>query len=206
MWYRFRLNEAQFHGPSTGKYVFMDHLAPPPEPSHVTVTWIENELLLTHGIGRIQYPLHPSSPLQGWYFEWTEKVPTPQQAQIADSIRQNRAIAITNGSYLHSGSAGYCIGDSPLVLWQGACRVPGTIAVQSAYRSELAGIYARLRMCQTICRDHEIHKGSITLACDNLAAGLSLRRKLYYLNPIWDHFDLLQAIFRVVHCLPITVR
>ena len=78
--------------------------------------------------------------------------------------------------------------------------------MQSAYRSELAGIYATLRMCQTICREHEIHNGSITLACDNLAAGLSLRRKLYYLNPIWDHFDLLQAIFRVLHSLPITVR
>ena len=61
-------------------------------------------------------------------------------------------------------------------------------------------------MCSAICHQHSITSGGITLACDNLMAGRSIQRTLYYPNPTWDHFDVLQAIFRLRHALPIKVR
>ena len=48
--------------------------------------------------------------------------------------------------------------------------------------------------------------GQVTLACDNIAVGRSVQHTLHYPNPSWDHFDVLQAIFRLFTSLPIHIR
>ena len=48
-WHRFGLNTETFCGP-TSKYVLLDHDLPPFWTSHVAVTWIEGNELITHGI------------------------------------------------------------------------------------------------------------------------------------------------------------
>ena len=206
-WHRFGLNTETFRG-HTSKYVLLDHDLPPFWTSHVAVTWIEGNELITHGIGPlIQRDGTDVSAINNpWYFEWTESLPENKGQCIAEAIHGNTAIALTDGSFLRYGSAGFCIGDSLKSVWQGACRVPGPLKAQSAYRSELISSYSTLHMCSALCHQHYITSGSITIACDNISAGRSIQRTLYYPNPTWDHFDVLQAIFQLRHALPIKVR
>ena len=160
--------------------------------------------MITHGIGSIQSQVSDSRS-NPWYLKWSERLSNVQGIRIADAITKNEAIALTDGSYQKHGTAWFCIGENFNSIWQGACRVPGPMGSQSAYHSELISIYATLQMCRRVCTEHSIQSGGITIACDNLTAGHSLLRTLYYPNPTWDHFDVLQAIFRLIHILPIRV-
>ena len=55
-----------------------------------------------------------------------------------------------------------------------------------------------------LCDEYNIKQGQITIACDNIAAGLSLQG-LVFPNPSQNHFNILQAIFRTKPQLPISV-
>ena len=143
----------------------LDHDSPPFRTSHIAVAWIEGNELITHGIGPlIQSNCTDDSEVTNpWYLEWTEPISEHKGQSIAEAIRRNTAIALTDGSFLHNGSAGFCIGDSLKSLWQGACRVPGPLKAQSAYRSELIGIYSTLHMCSALCHQHSITSRGITI-------------------------------------------
>ena len=201
-WYRFVASTATFTGHNT-RYILVDHHSPKLPTSHVAVAWIRGNELFTHGIG----PYHQQAPAQSskWYFEWIDSIPQAKQEQIAEAIKQHTAIALTDGSYKQRGAAGYCIGASLSNLWRGACRVPGHDSVQSSYRSELTGVYATMQLCNKVCELYKITDGSIILACDNLGAGHKACQTLFYPGTQWDHFDLLQAIYRLRQKLPIKV-
>ena len=201
-WHRFGHNKETFNGP-TSKYVFLDHSTPPVTPSHVAVAWIEDNELISYGIGALGKD--NTLELVPWYFEWITPLTATQSLSIAEAIRNKTAVALTDGSFLRKGAAGFCVGSTLDPVWKGACRVPGALTDQSAYHSELVGIYATLQMCLKLCQEYSISSGGITIACDNIAAGRSLQRTLYYPNPTCDHFDVLQAIFRLLQTLPIQI-
>ena len=202
-WYRFVLNKETFDGHNQ-RYVFIDHEQPHLPISHIAVAWITNNVLHTHGLGLYRPLSHPQQ--SEWYFKCIDNISHTERQQIAEAIRNRKAIALTNGSYKQYGSAGYCLGASFSTLWRGACRVPGHHTIQGSYRSELMGIYATLKLCQKVCELYNITTGGITLACDNLGAGRKACQTSSYPSTKWDHFDLIQAIYRLRQQLPITVR
>ena len=138
-WQIFRQNNATFTGPTSG-YSMVDRVATVliSTISHIAVAWYDGTTLHTHGIGR--YNPTKQQPKAEWYFEWLDTIGDNQVEQIAKAIQEKTAIALTDGSYKVNGTAGFSLGSSFSNMWQGACRVPGHITSQGAYRSEIAGI------------------------------------------------------------------
>ena len=114
---------------------------------------------------------------------------------IARAISNNKAFAHTDGSYKVRGSAGFCITDFKGRSLKGACRVLGNTDDQSSCCSELAGIYAMMKLAENLCNKFHICSGSLILACDNEAAGYSIAQ-MHFPTPRQNDFDLLQAIAR----------
>ena len=131
------------------------------------MTWIEDNELISYGIGTLGNDNTPKE-LVPWYFEWTAPLTATQSLSIAEAIRNKTAVALTDGSFFRKGAAGFCVGSTLDPVWKGACHVPGALIDQSAYRSELVGIYATLQMCLKLCQEYSISSGG---TCDNIAAG-----------------------------------
>jgi hypothetical protein len=54
---------------------------------------------------------------------------------------------------------------------EGANLVPGQPSDQTAYRSELAGLFGIMIVYKLLCQVFKVHKGFIEIACDGLVAG-----------------------------------
>ena len=199
-WNRFNANTNTFTGHNT-RYKLIDQSPPPTTTSHIAVAWIDrSRQLITQGIGKWE-PQHNSERTPVWTSECTSTISDENSETLAHAIQIGRAKAVTDRSYQSEGSAGYCI-TYDNIKWRGACRVPGSTSIQCAYRSELAGILALLHMVKQLCDHHHIDKGQLTIACDNIATGKSLVQT-HYPSPQQNHFDLIQAIYRLRSALPI---
>ena len=81
--------------------------------------------------------------------------------------------------------------------------VPGQPKDQSAYHSELAGLYGTTVMTTTICNINNITEGSIEVGCDGLSA---LKQALAHdddVDPTKQHFDVISAIRQLKASSPI---
>ncbi len=115
---------------------------------------------------------------------------------LAHAISQGEAITISDGSFQDTyGTAAWVIeGCDSKGRMKGAVIVSGTAQDQSAYRSELAGIYSILIMVKKICEFFDIQQGAIELGCDGQSA---LDKAFNYVSIIRlddANHDLLQAI------------
>ena len=52
----------------------------------------------------------------------------------------------------------------------GPCTTPGNVKDQSAYRSELAGLYGIVTMLEAICKYHAVTAGKAEISCDGIQA------------------------------------
>ena len=139
---QFQPNTQDFSG-NNPQYVFSDYQAPPEDCTHVAVAWFDiMGNLQTRGIGKRR--LVEKEIDHHWTQEWQSKGTETQRRTIARAIRNRQAHALTDGSYKERGSAGYSITDYQQTTLRGACRIPGTWDVQSAYQSELVGLLATL--------------------------------------------------------------
>ena len=91
---------------------------------------------------------------------------------IVHAIENGTAIAVSDGSFKDSfGTAAWTIrGDSDDQFLTGVNVVPGVATDQSAFRSELAGLYGIIMAITTICTSRNILHGCVTVACDGEAA------------------------------------
>jgi len=83
--------------------------------------------------------------------------------QITDAVRHGLCEAVSDGSYKDgSGTAAWMIQDmlSKQVL-SGTTIIPGHTSDQSAYQSELGGIFSIVTMIHNICNYYNISKGMI---------------------------------------------
>jgi hypothetical protein len=71
--------------------------------------------------------------------------------------------------------------------------VPGYASDQSAYRSELAGLFGMAVILNVICKVHRIDKGNIELACDNESALLQVEHLDSPIAPDRLQFDMIAA-------------
>ena len=97
---------------------------------------------------------------------------TDDGATIADAIRQGKGIGVSDGSFKDKfGTACWILqGETADGEIKCPCLVPGNGSVQSAYRSELAGLYGMITMINTICAFYHIKTGSIELGCGGIQA------------------------------------
>ncbi len=127
---------------------------------------------------------------------------------IALAIQQSEAIAISDGSFQDTyGTAAWVVeGTDSNGRALGAVVVPGSAKDQSAYRSELAGLYSILVFVKQLCEFYQISSGSIELGCDGQSA-LDKAFNYVYLIRVEDaNHDLLQAIRTLWAYSPISWR
>ncbi len=91
---------------------------------------------------------------------------------IAAAIATGEAIAISDGSFQDQyGTAAWVFeGIDAIGRVTGAVVVPGSAKDQSAYRSELAGIYTIVLFTMKLCDFYQIMTGSVELGCDGQPA------------------------------------
>ena len=203
-WHVFHQNCESFSGDNL-RYCYNGTTTEPGYTSHLAVAWLDDDLTLHfHGIGKIRAPntSDKTNPLQ-WVTEWLD--PPNNLDNIASAISNGTAIAMTDGSYKINGSAAFCIGSSFQNIWRGACRVPGHQLIQNSYRSELCGILGVIVLISKLCCSHDIHEGTITLACDNLSAGHMAVNYKHLISPTINHFDILRVIQQLRSSLPIKI-
>jgi len=119
---------------------------------------------------------------------------------IASAIRNNTALAVSDGSLkLGFGTSAFVIegGDSTNRIL-GTNVVPGPIDEGDSHRCEVAGIYAVALIVKALSKQHDLHQGSITMACDNKQA-LQLFDVEYLPDPSHRNFDLVLATWNLLH-------
>ena len=91
---------------------------------------------------------------------------------LVAAIEAGTAIAVSDGSFKEVfGTAAWTIrGASNEAFLTGVNVVPGAPTDQSAFQSELAGLYGILMAITTLCDCHQITTGRVTVACDGEAA------------------------------------
>ena len=128
---------------------------------------------------------------------------------IADAIKRNDIIVMSDGSFSHSirmGAAAMRMetkqGDLLAVGWT---RTSGSSIVMDPYRAELSGILIGLETLQIICSKFNIRQGTVIVSCDNDTA---LERGIddQWMHSVRaQHYDLLWEIMRIRNKLPLTL-
>jgi hypothetical protein len=87
---------------------------------------------------------------------------------IATALQHGEVIAVSDGSFQDTfGLSAWVVeGANELSRATGAVVVPGAAKDQSAYRSELAGIFSIMIFIKKLCEFYNISSGAIELGCD----------------------------------------
>jgi hypothetical protein len=121
---------------------------------------------------------------------------------LAKAISQGDAITISDGSFQDTyGTAAWVLeGSDSAGRMRGAVIVPGNANDQSAYRSELAGIYSILVAVTKLCNFFDIQQGAIELGCDGQSALDKAFNHVALIRIEDANHDLLQAIRSLWAC------
>jgi len=126
-------------------------------------------------------------------------------AQVAQAITAGLCRAVSDGSYKSGfGTSAWIFqgpGSSDHV--QGCNVVPGSPADQSAFRSELSGLYAIAVMTKCLCDQYCITAGSIEVGCDGQEALYRCFSPDFRPSPSHAHYDLIVATRRMLACCPV---
>ena len=140
------------------------------------------------------------------------KMPTDNCSAIAQSIRDNTARAVSDGSFdplTNKGTSAFVITahKDTTLLFSGQNWSTGSKSEQSAYCSELAGIIGVLASLAVITQRHNVTTGGITIALDGKSA-MNQAKKQTPLHIAQQSFDFFQEIRNRLQALPpaITVR
>ena len=117
--------------------------------------------------------------------------------EIVDDIANGTAVGVSDGSFKEEfGTTSWVIENaSGTQRIMGNVLVPGFASDQSAYRSEIAGIYGLVMVTEAIKRLWGLEQGEITIECDGINAlheSLDFRYKPISCNQ--QQFDLLSGI------------
>jgi len=125
---------------------------------------------------------------------------------LIQAIIDGKAVAVSDGSYKdHQGAAAWIIeGADDSVRLRGAGVTPGLPEDQSAYRSELFGLWGILDSLHAFTQAHHINTGSVVIACDGLSA-LKKATCQYPIDPNEAHYDLIGAIRHLRQSIPCTL-
>jgi putative intracellular protease/amidase len=130
---------------------------------------------------------------------------TDEGATIAHALSTGEVISVSDGSFkLEHGTAAWVIeAASSLHRITGVGVIPGTASDQSAYRSELGGLFGIAVMVKVICEHHGITQGTASIACDGLSALQQSTDPEHIVRPTAPHFDLVTGTRKMLQQSPI---
>jgi hypothetical protein len=152
----------------------------------------EKEVVMT-GIGYLQETNHTDDKLS-----WIKKaLSLPENLQGSLNISQS-IIAVSDGSFKENhGTAAWIVRITDTCEITGKMVTPGETHDQSAYRSELAGLYGVA--CTIWLLEQEYGAiGKITAACDGLSALRQVKKPFDFIDPNLPQFDLILATRNVI--------
>ncbi len=131
---------------------------------------------------------------------------------LLQAIAAGTALAICDGSYmprrypqlaaaawiLHSGSA-------PAASCHGVTQVHGHSSSINSYRAELQGLHALLLALVSLCTQHDLVSGHVTIGCDNKGVLSLMHRPRTYISGSSKHQDLLWAIIHTRRLCPLSL-
>jgi len=121
---------------------------------------------------------------------------------LAEAIANGLAatiIAVSDGSFKQTfGTASWTVGteDHSHLLW-GSVVCPGGASDQSAYRSELTGLYVIMTVVNHLCEFYTIEEGSVEIGCDGLSALQTAFEQGTALSTDIPDYDIVGAIYRL---------
>ena len=117
----------------------------------------------------------------------------PQEHRIATAIRNNSAIAVSDGSFHpehKKGTAAWIIHDlTTKAEVRGNNNVPGHSSAQCSHRSELCGIIGVVQHVNQICKKFSITSGHMEVGCDGEEASKIASRYTYTPTNKISHHD-----------------
>jgi hypothetical protein len=122
---------------------------------------------------------------------------------IVNALVKSTARAISDGSFKSKfGTSAFTIVDDIQGSILGLNVVPGHPDDQSAYRSELAGLFGIVLVVNLLCSWADIMSDGIEVACDGLSA-LNKAFETWPLNPHAPQHDLLQVLRTLIAASPV---
>ena len=178
----------------------------------VTIKSIHNSYLMSVSLSctiRQCQTQTPSNERTTWLN--IEKYRKGSQRCIKEAIENDRAIAVSDGSYSvekGTGTASWCIStqNKDNFITAGAIS-PGEATIQSSYRSEILGLLGILEELDQFCKVWNVTKGSCTIMCDGISALERVQKSNRELiNTRQTSCDLLSACVGLKESLPIELR
>ena len=125
---------------------------------------------------------------------------------LVESIREGRAIAVTDGSFKDNlGTAAYTfrrsLADTRSITF--VHMTPGMPSEISPYRAEIGGLYGIASFLFRLHERYDLQGGHVTVACDCQAA-LIRTEQTFPPDPKGSNFDLLSEIYHLKTKTPIT--
>jgi len=127
-------------------------------------------------------------------------------AQVIQALCNGKVVAVSDGSFKdYARAAAWTIkGDTTDNRVVGTGLTPGNAVDQSAYRSELFGLWGILASLKQFSEDNSIAHGHLMIACDGLSA-LKKAQSNYPTDPGEAHHDLISAIKNLRAALPLQI-
>jgi hypothetical protein len=189
--------------------------SPPPSDLHRATIYFRRSQIICTGFAPISNNQSPqvttfsrylqlSEPGESWCFSHLDL--SDDGHTLATAIKEGDAIAISNGSFRDQyGTAAWVLeGSNSNGRIVGAVIAPGTAKDQSAYRSELVGIYSILLCVKKLCNFFHITQGCIELGCDGQSALDKAFNHVALIKIEDSNYDLLFAIRTLWAYSPLT--
>jgi hypothetical protein len=126
-----------------------------------------------------------------------QNVTVPDNFGVKWAISDGELRAVSDGSYKDShGTAAWMIYISDKCVINGRCITPGNPQSQSAYQSELAGLYCIAFYIRFLEKTKKIT--GLTVGCDGQSALNRACRTWDFINPNEPQYDLIMAIRSMV--------
>ena len=124
---------------------------------------------------------------------------------VSQAIHSHMCIAVSDGLFkAEHGTASWVLeGQQPMGRIVGDTLVPGAPDAQSAFRSELTGLFSIAIMVQSLCEFYSITSGTVEIGCDGLEALHRTCSPHFHPAPTDAHYDLITATRSVMASCPI---
>ena len=126
------------------------------------------------------------------------------------ALQQGLLNVISDGSFFPEekvGAAAWIIEEDISDTYiAGAMPSVGDTSIQNLCRSELIGLYYTLLHLLSLCTQHDITNGKVTLHCDGLSALQKINYQTNEMYSIGENFDIINALIAVKHKLPLEIQ
>ncbi len=194
-------------------FSFNSHGSSQPLTPHRATVHRDDRGWICSGFG----PIASSSPVRNYDFNrFLDTIPPSMSwcvenlkivgewKSVEAAIRDNCATIVSDGSFTKSFSTAAFILESHNVQISNQVIAPGRSQDMSAYRSELAGIYAAVFLICSLCDFFQIESGTVTFGCDGLSA---LNQAFATYTPpsvSCPSYDLIMAIHQMRKATPVS--